>query len=215
MVQLTELVFIAVIGGSLLAEFSGYVWHRWVAHLGILSWLPNDFLRRRHFDHHESKDKYPPGQLRGMIYRESCEITFNFLAVILLPLIVFTMWAGWIPWSKGISLLIGATAYGIVVQGTLHSWYHLEDVVLRKHLILRVNLMWNLFQWLRDCHEIHHEVHANYFILNPAPDLIFGTLRTRKGIAKKLRQNLFPAFNSKLSSSCGKSIFRLQGKFEG
>lgn len=207
--QFTELTLFTLIGGSLFAEFSGYVWHRWVAHLGILWWLPNDFLRRRHFDHHESIDKYPPGQMRSMIYRESCEITFNFLAAILLPLVTFFIWIGWIHWISGITILIGAAAYGIAVQGTLHTWYHLEDTVLKRHWILKTKLTWEFFQWLRDCHEIHHEVRANYFILNPAPDYIFGTLLTRNTIQpQRSKQNLFPLFKPKLSSSCLKPVFR-------
>lgn len=204
------LITVAVIGGALFSEFGGYVWHRWVAHLGLLRWLPNDFLRRRHFDHHESKDKYPPGQLRSARYQESCEITFHFLAIVLLPIIAFLIWMQFIGWLSAIALILGALLYGILVQGTLHTWYHLEDSTLKKSWLLQPRWVWKLFCWLRDCHDVHHFLRRNYFILIPLPDLIFGTFAAKTNYMNEnvKGQNLFPDFDKNLVSSCQKPVFR-------
>ncbi len=201
------LLGVAVIGGSQLAEFGGYVWHRWVAHQGIFRVLPNDFLRRRHVDHHESPDKYPPHRLRRAVYQESCEVTFHFLALVILPIVAGLAGIGFITWQEVGALAAGSILYGTLVQGTLHNWYHLEASTLQKHRLLRHRLVWEAFQWLRRCHDIHHLVPANYFILNPLPDLLFGTLRTR-GVNSSERRELFEKFDRGLTSSCKQPLFR-------
>ncbi|PIR42092.1 MAG: hypothetical protein COV30_00100 [Candidatus Yanofskybacteria bacterium CG10_big_fil_rev_8_21_14_0_10_37_15] len=209
--ELAKLFLTAVFGGSLLAEFSGYIWHRWAAHLGILRFLPNDFLRRRHFDHHESPDKYPSQEnLRSSVYRDSCENTFYFLASIIVPVVGFLVLIGFMSLKYGIALILGAGIYGIVLQTTLHTLYHLEDSVLKKIRIFQTERAWKLFVWLRDCHDVHHLVRGNYFIFNPLPDIIFRTLRTKKSVSGKeeIKQDLFPNFRKELAGSCGDPVFK-------
>lgn len=209
--QILWLILTAIVGGPILSEFGGYVWHRWVAHLGVLRWLPADFMRRRHYDHHESADKYPPDQLRSVVYRESCEVTFHFLAGVLVPLIGLSVWMKWLSLATAIALLAGAAAYGILVQGNLHTSYHLEDATLQKLRIFQWHWVRRLHKWLRDCHDIHHFLNANYFILIPLFEWIFGTLVTRRKLEQEgtplVKEDLFSRFKS-LSSSCGKPLFR-------
>lgn len=191
--------------GTQLAEFSGYFWHRRVCHLGLLHWLPNDFLRRRHAGHHE--EKYPPGgNLQTQSYLDSCEIAFKILGTVITVILLVALLVGWISITNLIVLYLGTYFYAQYVMNPLHKLYHLTDDQVRQYKVFQYNVAWKLFCWLRTCHDKHHFANCNYFILNPLPDILFGTFVSSNKTASV--EDIFPGFDPLLISDCEKRVFR-------
>ncbi|MBI2673274.1 sterol desaturase family protein [Candidatus Woesearchaeota archaeon] len=195
------IIMLGIFIGPLLSEFFGYIWHRWACHLGAFRFLPKDVLRRRHYDHHEKK--YTIDKLRTKEYIESCEIAFHPLGFLILLIMLTLVLMGLLNWVSFISIISGSVLYGFFVQGPLHTSYHIKYNILRKKLILRFKLIRKIYLWLRKCHDIHHKLNANYFILIPI-DALFGTLVLNS--SKKKKEDIFPGFDARLSSSCGKPL---------
>lgn len=192
------------LGGTQLAEFSGYFWHRWVCHLGLLKWLPHDFLRRRHYSHH--MEKYPPEKsLQSSSYLNSCEIAFKVLGVIMTIILITIFLSGWINIINLVVLYLGMYIYAKYIMGPIHELYHLTDDQVKKYKIFQYYLTWKIFCWLRRFHDKHHLRNCNYSILNPLPDIIFGTYISPN--ANIVVEDIFPNFNS-TSSECGKRVLR-------
>lgn len=199
-------ILIAVV---LVNEVSGYLWHRWACHAGTFRCVFADFLRRRHFDHHTHK--YPGAGGRGSGYLASCDIAFRVLGAILLIGIAVVCAVGWI------SLL----SAGLVVLGTLthayfgaklHGLYHVTDERARRSRFLRVGMIWHAFCWLREFHDAHHVVNANYALALPIVDMIGGTYVPPSRLRRLVAEDLFPGFDPNLSSSCGSSLFRTSSR---
>lgn len=195
-----------VLVGILMAEGLGYAWHRWVAHIGVFRRVLNDFLRRRHWDHHI--EKYPPYKRpRFRDYIESCEITFRVMGAVVLLVLLAMVPLGILSWWEFGVLGVTAGAYGLFVLGGLHTLYHLEDSVVRSFRLWKPEFMWRIFCWLRDYHDVHHVVNGNYVILLPIFDIIFGSYVSPKKFKELKAESLFPNFRG-TGSSCGESIFK-------
>jgi len=199
------MLFIALIGGVLIAESAIYLWHRLVCHTGLLRWLLTDVLRRRHFDHHTHK--YPATRTRSEIYFSSCDIAFRPLGMILAGLTITTIALGWISFRIGTAGLIGILFHGILAT-RLHYLYHVSDEQTRHWFILRGRRFRATLQWLRQFHDIHHLVNGNYASMIPLLDWIGGTYIPPSKSSDLVAEDLFPVFNPKLSSSCGERLFR-------
>ncbi len=187
--------------GALGAEAAGYAWHRWACHRGAFRRIAHDFLRRRHFDHH--MHKYGRQAPRSEEYEESCEVAFKVLGVVLLVLLAGAVALGWVAPLTALLLFGGAFVYGVFGLGKMHTLYHLEDASVCRHRLFRNERVWRAFCWLRDFHEIHHVVNANFSILLPLLDLAGGTYVSPKELPRLRAENLFPGFDPALSSSCG------------
>lgn len=195
-----------LLAGAVLAEGAGYAWHRWACHAGIFRRLANDFLRRRHFDHHIHQ--YAPSRTRSESYLESCEVAFKVLGVVIVALLASLAAIGWLAVPTAATLLAGAVIYSALALSKLHGLYHLEDRSVRRLRLFRWRPAWRLFRWLRDFHQIHHEANANFSILIPLFDLIGGTYVAPSERRGRLTEDLFPGFDPGLSSSCGDPLVR-------
>lgn len=189
--------FALVILGVLLAEGAGYWWHRYASHVGIFRFVYSDLLRRRHFDHHIHK--YPVKRLKSESYLESCEVSFQTLAVIMILIAAVLVMAGVIPMLATLVVLGSGAAYGVLVLGPFHSLYHLKDSRFER---------FGWFRWLRDFHQIHHLVNANYTIFLPIFDVLGRSYVSPRHLPKLKAVNQFPGFDAALSSTCGDSLFR-------
>ncbi len=185
-----------VLCGALLAEGAGYWWHRFASHVGVFRHFHYDLLRRRHFDHHIHR--YPKKRLSSKSYLESCEISFQFLAVIIIVIIAVLVTTKFLSILTAAVILGSGIAYGVLILGKLHSHYHLENGPLEKFAV---------FRWLRDFHHVHHLVNANYTILLPIFDILGRSYVSPKRLPDLKAENQFPRFDASLSSSCGESLF--------
>ncbi|MDP3963752.1 MAG: sterol desaturase family protein [bacterium] len=191
------------IAAPLMGELSGYMWHRWAAHRGVFRWLPNDFLRRRHYYHHI--EQYPLKNLRTARYVQVCERAFHPLGILVIISLFALYYTSFISLLTFFLLTGGGILYAILLD-YVHASYHIELEVLKKHWFFRFTVVERTYLWLRRCHDLHHLVQANYFILIPV-DYIFGTLVT-SGTLKK--EDIFPGFNPVLSSTCGSPLIGRQ-----
>jgi sterol desaturase/sphingolipid hydroxylase (fatty acid hydroxylase superfamily) len=192
------------LGGSLITEAAGYLWHRWACHAGTFRPLLNDLLRRRHFDHHVHK--YAGARLRYDTYSQSCDIAFRVLGVILVTLTIVSAVASLISLGVAVALLVGILVHA-VIGIKMHSFYHLSDGSIRRLFIFKFGPMWRAFLWLRDFHDVHHVVNSNYSLVLPLFDLAGGTYVSPRRLNELQAENLFPRFDSKLSSSCETPLF--------
>lgn len=199
-----------VVFGALLAESAGYVWHRWACHVGVFRKVFNDFFRRRHFDHHMLK--YGVKRLHSHIYEQSCEVAFHPMGVGIILVLACLAFSGLITWLVFVAILGGALVYAVYGLGGMHTLYHLDDEVVRRMWLFRKQPIWRMYVWLRDYHLVHHYVKKNFAILLPIFDILgrsymspseLPVLKLEKG----RRENLFPGFDAKLSSSCGLALF--------
>lgn len=198
-----RLMFVFLLGTQL-SEFSGYFWHRWICHLGLLRWLLHDFLRRRHYSHHV--EKYPPEKsFQSRTYLDSCEIAFKVLGVIITIILITIFLRGWINIIDLVVMYLGMYIYARYFMGNVHELYHLTDDQVKKYKIFQQHLIWKIFCWLRKYHDKHHLKNCNYCILNPLPDFIFRTYVSPN--TNVVVEDIFPHFNS-TSSECGKRVFR-------
>ena len=195
-------LFLFCVIGPLVAEFSGYLWHRFISHVGILSWLPNDFLRRRHFHHHE---EYPINKIRDIDYVKSCDSTFNMAGFITYLIVFSLVLLKVITLLSFLLVIISGTLFGFLIS-IVHDSYHVKYLELKKHWRWLFKFQWfrKYYVWARRCHDMHHIVNANYFIIIPV-DWFFGTLVTKKPEA---HDELFPRFDPALISSCKKPMIR-------
>lgn len=193
-----------LLGGALLTEATGYCWHRWACHAGILRRVLRDLLRRRHFDHH--MNKYGAPGVRHDAYSQSCDIAFRVLGLILLILTITSTVLGWIHLAAAAVLVCGIVSYSFL-GARLHALYHLSDRSARLLRILQGRTTWMLFSWLRDFHDVHHLVNANYSLALPVFDLLGGTFVSPKRLPQLRSENLFPRFDVALSSSCDDPLF--------
>lgn len=190
--------------GALVTEGTGYLWHRWACHAGVFQPFFKDILRRRHFDHHTSK--YAGAGLRHDTYFQSCDIAFRVLGLGLVFLVITLAAINWIRLEVSIAFLVGIFAHAFL--GTkLHTLYHLSDKSARRSTFLRWSLVWKAFSWLRDFHDVHHVANANYSLALPLFDIIGGTYISPKKLTELRAENLFPRFDSGLSSSCEGPLF--------
>ncbi len=203
-----KLLFL-VICGAFLVEVLGSRWHQLVSHLGILRGIANDFCRRRHHDHHL---KYGVTSLLSRTYQKSCEVTYHPMGVLIIVVLVCLVLTGVMSWHGAVAIFSGALLYGIGGLGTLHDLYHIKASELRKFRLFQNRYVWKIYRWLRDYHLIHHHANKNFAILFPLIDLIWGSYvsptqlpQYRKDLTK--REELFPGFNPRLSSTCGESLF--------
>lgn len=188
-----------LVGGALVAEGIGYIWHRWACHVGVFRPFFSDLLRRRHFDHHVNK--YHGAGARRDTYSSSCDVAFRVLGIVMLGLIVASVTIGWVPLNAAITLLSGTFVQALL--GTrLHALYHMSDKSCRLLPILRWGPIWRAFSWLRDFHDVHHVANANYSLVLPLFDMIGGTYVSPRKLPQLLGEDLFPRFDPKLSSSC-------------
>ena len=186
-------------GGALVAEGSGYLWHRWACHVGVFRPFLRDLLRRRHYDHHVNK--YGGPGLRNDTYSQSCDIAFRVLGITLVILIITFAAVGWIQLGTAISLLLGILFHAFL--GTkLHALYHLSDRSCRRLSIFKWKSAWRAFSWLRNFHDVHHVANANYSLVLPVFDWIGGTYISPRSLPQLQAENLFPRFDPRLSSSC-------------
>lgn len=199
-----------VFSGALLAETSGYVWHLWVCHLGIFRKLLNDNLRRRHFDHHMYK--YHIRRLESQTYDGSCEVAFHFLGVGIIVCFMVLVLLGVLSWPVFLLIMSGALFYSIFGLGGMHKLYHLDEATVQKMWLFQWQFIWRKYVWLRDYHLIHHFVNRNYAILLPFLDKLGGTYLSPSELPQlqrhvKIRGDLFPGFDSRLSRTCGDPLF--------
>jgi sterol desaturase/sphingolipid hydroxylase (fatty acid hydroxylase superfamily) len=193
-----------LIGGALVTEGTGYLWHRWACHTGVFRLCFKDLLRRRHFDHHTNK--YAGAGLRHDTYYQSCDIAFRVLGVSLVAFVITLATIDLIGLDAATALLLGIFTHAFL--GTkLHALYHVSDRSARCFPILKWDQAWRAFSWLREFHDVHHVVNANYSLVLPLFDLIGGTYISPKKIPRLQAENLFPRFDSELSSSCEKPLF--------
>jgi sterol desaturase/sphingolipid hydroxylase (fatty acid hydroxylase superfamily) len=193
-----------VIGGALITEGTGYIWHRWACHAGILRPLFSDFLRRRHFDHHTNK--YAGAGLRHDTYSQSCDIAFRVLGASLVSLTIALAAIGKVGLEAAIYFLVGLFTYAFL-GSKLHALYHVNDRSARRVPLFKWSKAWRAFSWLRDFHDVHHVANANYSLVLPFFDIIGGTYISPKRLPELRAEDLFPQFDPNLSSSCGKPLF--------
>ena len=145
----------------LLTEFVGYVWHRYVNHIGYLG----DTIRITHYCHHE--EIYPHNDMISDEYKTSHDTWPWFI-----PLILF----GYIPlhtlYKKKYlhyhiyMMCVFQITFHIYVISYIHDSYHVRDHWL------------NQYQWYTEnkkYHYIHHLDNKNYGITTYIFDKLFGT----------------------------------------
>ena len=186
-----------VILGVLLAEGAGYWWHRYASHMGLFRFVYRDLLRRRHFDHHIHR--YPVKRLNSKQYLESCEVSFQVLAAIMIVIGAALVLSGVVTVSKVLVVLGSGAAYGVLVLGPFHSLYHVKDLWLER---------FGWFRWLRDFHQIHHLINANYTIFLPIFDILGRSYVSPRHLSGLKPVNQFPGFDASRSSTCGESLFK-------
>jgi sterol desaturase/sphingolipid hydroxylase (fatty acid hydroxylase superfamily) len=140
------------------------------------------------------------------MYFQSCDIAFQVLVIILFALTIAATASGWIRPAAAITLFCGILMHGFF-GSKLHALYHVSDRSARRLSILKSRRVWKVFSWLREFHEVHHVVNANYSLVLPLFDLIGGTYVSPKILSRLHAEDLFPRFDSRLSSSCEKPLF--------
>lgn len=178
--------------------------------MGVLSFMPYDFLRKRHFKHHEIdyNPKITP-KLVAESYVEACDVSFNWLALIVIGMMSLLSYNGVISWLATGSYLAGAIGFAVFFIAPFHAFYHLNDHGLRN--IWKANLFWDQFKWLQSYHEAHHYYNCNYAIVIPV-DMVLGTymppkkFRERKKQGKIKRENIFPGFRG-TPNGCFQPLF--------
>ena len=145
----------------LLVELIGYLWHRFVNHLGILS----DKIRVTHYCHHE--EIYPYDDMISDEYKTSHDTWPWFIPLIIfgyMPLyIVYKRYK--LDYNLYISYLIQITTH-IYIISYIHDSYHVKDHWL------------NQYEWYTEnkkYHYIHHLDNKNYGITTYIFDHLFGT----------------------------------------
>lgn len=152
-------------------------------------------------------DQYKRSALRTSDYVESCELAFKTLGLVLVAVLVAFAIFDWVRWFDVLTIMGGAALYGGSAIVWLHTQYHLKDSVLKRKRVFKSKTAWRLFLWLRKCHDAHHIANVNFFILNPLPDILFGTFVPASKVDNLEAEDLFPSFDPKLSSSCGTPVF--------
>ena len=209
MLTITAQFLALAVFGALLAEGAGYVWHRCACHVGVFRRVFNDFFRRRHFDHH--MHKYGVKRLHSQIYEQSCEVAFHPMGIGIILVLVSLALSGLITWLVFAAILSGALVYGVYGLGGMHTLYHLDDEVVRRMWLFRTQPMWRMYVWLRDYHLVHHFVNKNFAILLPIFDILGRSYASPSKLPvleleRGRRENLFPRFDARLSSSCGEAL---------
>ncbi len=217
--MITNFLMIFVIG-IISSEVLGYIWHRWVSHLGILKNVtPYDFLRKRHARHHDID--YNPKITTKLVtdsYISACEFSFNILALLVAGFLIMLVLMEYLSWWTFIAFAAGGISFGLIVISPFHTLYHLTDKALKKMKLFQKKWVWKPFKWLQDYHEAHHYYNCNYSIVLPV-DMLFGSYGTlfgsyfspakfrklkSKGELKK--ENIFPGFNNSISG-CKEPLF--------
>lgn len=209
MLVLIGKLYLFVACGVVIAEGVGYLWHRWACHMGIFRKILKDILRRRHFDHHI---RYNAKRLCSKRYERSCEIAFHVLGFVVIPTLAIFAFMGWISYIASTGMICGALVFGKCILDGLNTLYHLDEDVVCNMRLFRYKPIWRVYLWLRDYHHIHHIARKNFGILFPIWDIIGGTYVSPSKLPelikdRRKRENLFPDFDARLSSSCGKPLF--------
>lgn len=162
------------VGGPLLVEVVGYIWHRYVEHKEMLG----TGISHRHWQHHEIE--YDIHHLRTEKYKDANSWTWYVLGAVTSCL--------------GFSVLPVGYAVAIMAGGWLYAW----GLVLQLHTAFHVEGHWlNRFKWFRNlvrAHDIHHYDNCNYGICFFFLDKLFGTYRAdfppeRRNVFKTLKSS--------------------------
>ena len=158
----------------LLVELVGYLWHRFINHLGYLG----DKIRVSHYCHHEIV--YPYDNMISDKYKTSHD-TWPWI----IPLVLF----GYIPVlslnniisKKIIGLLLLQISIHVYMISYIHDSYHVKNHWLNKY---------NWYKKNKKYHYIHHLDNKNYGITTYIFDRVFGTFSENIVTKKDIFNNL-------------------------
>ena len=177
-------IAITIITMLFLVELTGYLWHRFVNHLGYLG----DKIRVSHYCHHEII--YPSDDMFSDEY-----ITAHDSWPWLIPLVVF----GYIPLimlyrMKKLSKLL-------VIISLIQISIHIK-IISYIHDSYHVNNHWlNQYEWYvknKKHHHIHHLDNKNYGITSYFFDHVFGTFSDRIVEQKDIFKNLVTSCDERI-----------------
>jgi len=165
------------LGGPVLVESVGYLWHRWVEHREVLG----KGIAFRHYKHHEVQ--YPVTKLRTQKYHNANSWSWYVVGGVASGVAFLVA-----PWVYALSFVLGAWAYAWGVVMHMHTAFHTSGHFLWKY-------KW--FQKLVKLHDIHHYDNSNYGICFFGFDRLFGTYNENfphddKG--KRIKKNVFKSY---------------------
>jgi len=162
-------------------ELVGYLWHRFVAHLGYLG----DTIRITHYCHHE--EIYPHTDFESVKYHTAHDTWPWYIPFFLAVAIMLLLWGNRV---MATATLVFVLIYAIVHAYSIsyiHDSYHIKDHWL------------NNFAWYREnrrLHYIHHLDNCNYGITIYTMDKIFGTWCDQM----PPKQDIFDHFHSRCAN---------------
>jgi sterol desaturase/sphingolipid hydroxylase (fatty acid hydroxylase superfamily) len=169
-VTVVTIVLEMILKAVLLIEVVGYVYHRFLQHLGLFTRLGYAFRRNQkyHWNHHNVR--YPVGRFykRPVKYSPS-EQGFSWgwavPGTILASLYLFCYGIH----LPSISFVAGMAAYAKLVVDKVHQRFH-------EGLNSEGNGAY--FRWLDKVHLLHHfDQRCNFTIVHPLMDFLFGTYK--------------------------------------
>jgi len=175
MLELLRALWMFFVGGLVLVEVVGYIWHRTAEHLGLVG----DGIRYRHWVHHELD--YPTDNLRPknvVKYKSAGSWSWYVLALSVIGLAFILL-----PIRDAVPLTIGGALYAYFVVNYFHEAFHVDNHWL------------NRFEWFKrlvKLHDIHHWAACNYGIVFFGMDRLLGTLREETPTQK---EEIFPGLS--------------------
>ena len=162
----------------IMAEVSGYFWHKYVAHLGYLG----DTIRITHYCHHE--EIYPYNNIESVKYHTSHDSWPWLILYFLIMGIVYIVYKmKKINKSNFRFILIFGTLYAYMIDST-HASFHIKGHWLNNFAYYRKQ---------KKVHYIHHFDNVNYGIIFPWFDMLFGTYKDKH---KNIKFDVFDGFES-------------------
>ncbi len=142
-----------------MVEVTGYFWHRWAEHNGVLG----NLIQSYHIKHHEHD--YPVKNLRPATkkYQSARSWSWYLLTVFLVVSTYFL-----VPRPYNFIMIVSGLVYAKLVISYLHSRFHVTN-----HFLVHSKT----FKDIRRLHDIHHWGPYNYGILFFFMDRLFGTYR--------------------------------------
>lgn len=140
-------------------ETTGYFWHRYAEHNGVLGKL----IQSYHIRHHE-KD-YPIKNLRpkSLMYKKAGSWSWYILTIILVVSTYLLL-----PRPYNFIMIVSGLIYAKLVISYLHSRFHVTN-----HFLANLKI----FKTIQRLHDIHHWGPYNYGILFFFMDRAFGTYK--------------------------------------
>jgi sterol desaturase/sphingolipid hydroxylase (fatty acid hydroxylase superfamily) len=165
-----------IVGGVIVTEVTGYVWHRYVEHKGKFG----NKVREAHVHHHYIA--YPMETLRRpTAYISSRSWSWYVLAAGLSVVVL------------GISYVIGQLLGGVavIVCGALYGKYVINSMHEAFHVSKHPLDSFAWFRRLRRYHDIHHLLNCNYGIVFMTMDRLCGTF-LKDVTSAQLPEDIFP-----------------------